>query len=213
MNKSKHTPSNRGKRFPVDPPTREEMTALFAACDETTWLGKRDQCLLTLLYRLGLRCAEALSVNLRDVRRQPGGMTVRVLRPKGWHPKTSGVGKTRRPARPRELGLDPKSQAIMEAWVEAREDRPGALICTRAGGRVQTSHVRRLVPALAKRAGISRRIHPHALRHAFASELLEEGTDLKRIQLLMGHRWLRTTAGYIEGLSPVVTEVTSEREW
>jgi integrase/recombinase XerC len=204
---------NRGKKYPVDPPTREEMALLFGACEEITWLGLRDQATLALLYRLGLRCNEALTVRRQDVRRRPGGMTVRVLSPKGWNPQPRQDGRTRRAARPRELGLDPKAQAIIEAWIEARGNGPGPLICTRAGGRLQTSHVRRLVPRLAARAGISRRIHPHALRHAFAGELLEEGTDLKRIQLLMGHHSLRTTAGYVEGLSPSVMEVTTARVW
>jgi site-specific recombinase XerD len=205
--------SNKGKRFPVDPPTREEMSRLFEACNTETWIGLRDQCLLALLYRLGLRCNEALTVQLQDVRRRPGGMTVRVMNPKGWDPKPRKDGKERRPARPRELGLDPKSQAIVEAWLAVRGDAPGPLICTQAGGRVLTAHVRRLVPRLARLAGITRRIHPHAMRHAFAGELLEEGADLKKIQLLMGHNFLRTTAGYVEGLVPSVMEVTTAREW
>jgi site-specific recombinase XerD len=140
-------------------------------------------------------------------------MTIKVMSPKGWNPKPSTNGRTRRPARPRELGLDPKAQAIIEAWLLVRGDEPGPLICTKQYKRLQTSHARRLVPQLAKRAGISRRIHPHALRHAFAGELLEEGTDIKRIQLLMGHNFLRTTAGYVENLAPAVMEVTTAREW
>lgn len=204
---------NRGKKFPVDPPTREEIARLFGVCDETTWTGKRDQCLLMLLYRLGLRCNEALTVQLKDVRRRRGGVTVRVLAPKGWNPKPRKDGKARRAARPRELGLDPKAQEILDAWIEARGDHPGALICTRLGGRVHTSHVRRLLPRLAKRAGITRRVHPHAMRHAFAGELLEEGKNIKKIQCLMGHNSLGTTIGYLEGLTPSVTEATTTRTW
>jgi integrase/recombinase XerD len=204
---------NRGKKFPVDPPTREEVGSMFAQCDESTWLGRRDACLLALLYRLGLRCNEALTVRLRDVRRRSGGITIRVLSPKGWNPQPRSDGRTRRAARPRELGLDPKTRDLLESWLELRGNAPGELICTKEGGRVQTAHVRRLVPRLARQAGITRRVHPHAMRHAFAGELLEEGADIKQIQCLLGHNSLRTTVGYVEGLNPSVTEVTTAREW
>lgn len=163
------TANNAGMRFPVDPPTREEVAALFAACG-TSDRGWRDQCLLVLLYRLGCRCSEALSVKWPDdVRRKPGGWTVRIMHPKGWSPKPGKGGKRRRPARPRELGLDPKSVFILESWIARRGDARGPLLTTPAGTALTPAHVRRLLPSLCRRAGIYRRINPHALRHACGS--------------------------------------------
>lgn len=213
---------NRGEHYPVDPPTRDEVGRLFEACGDT-WTGRRDACLLMLMYRLGLRCNEALTVKYEDIRTiVQRGMaagqvtenevqTVRVMHPKGWSPKAGKSGKTRRPARPREAGLDDKSIGILQAWIEARGRQAGPLICTKAGKRINTSHVRRLMPTLAHRAGIPRRIHAHALRHAFAREMLEEGLNLKQIQHLLGHNYIATTAGYVEGLVPDVVGLTAER--
>jgi len=213
---------NRGDHFPVDPPTRDEVARLFDACG-TTWTGRRDACLLMLMYRLGLRCNEALTVKYEDIRtivqrRMVEGQveenkvqTVRVMHPKGWSPKSGKDGKTRRPARPREAGLDTKSIDILDAWIQQRGDHPGPLICTNKGQRLNTSHVRRLMPTLARRAGIPRRIHAHAMRHAFAREMLEEGLNLKQIQHLLGHNYIATTAGYVEGLVPDVVGLTAAR--
>lgn len=204
---------NRGARFPVDPPTRDEMARIFAACG-TSARGWRDQTLLMMMYRLGFRCAEACSVRWpQDVRRRPGGWTIRTATPKGWNPKASADGTKRRPAKPRELALDPKAQTILEFWLAHRGDATGTLLLTASGKRLQTSHARRLLPQLCRRAGIERRIHPHALRHAFASELIEEGTDIRAAQNLMGHNYLMTTITYVDHLKPRLAEVTSNREW
>ena len=204
--------SNKGKRFPVDPPTREEMTRLFKACG-TSNRGWRDQVLLMMMYRLGFRCGEACKVRFpQDVRRRPGGWTIRTVSPKGWDPKPDKDGKTRRPAKPRELQLDPKSQFILESWLARRGDKTGTLLSADSTV-VHTSHVRRLMPILCKRAGIARRINPHSLRHAFASELIEEGNDIRQAQHLLGHNYLMTTIAYADHLQPRMSEVTSGRDW
>jgi len=204
---------NRGKKFPTDPPTREEMALLFAACGSTP-RGKRDQVLLMMMYRLGFRCAEACSVRWpQDVRRRNGGWTIRTVHPKGWDPKPDKTGKVRRPAKPRELALDPKAQFLLETWLAVRGDATGPLLVTETGRAVETSHARRLLKTLCRRAGIDRRINPHSLRHAFASELVDEGNDVRRVQNLLGHNYLMTTITYVDHLQPRLGEVTSGRTW
>jgi integrase/recombinase XerC len=189
------------------------MAELFKACGSSN-RGKRDQMLLVLLYRLGFRCNEACTVRFpEDVRRVEGGWQIRTVNPKGANPKPNAEGKVRRPAPPRTLSLDPKSQFILESWLAVRGGESGYLVETSRGARIENSHVRRLLKTLCRRAGITRRISPHALRHAFASELVEEHTDMRDIQQLLGHRYLTTTIEYIDLLRPRMGQITGERSW
>ena len=77
------------------------------------------------------------------------------------------------------------------------------LFCTLRGGAVRPSYVRSLLKRLAARAGIERRVHPHALRHTMAAELLREGASVRHIQLQLGHSDLSTTAAYLESIQPL----------
>lgn len=195
-------PVNKGKRYPSDPLTREECERLLNTCRET-WTGTRDRAQLALLWRCGLRAAESCALELSDFR--PGSpCTVRVRSPKG-----AARGKA-----PREIGLDERTCNTVRAWIDVRGEAPGPLFCTRPGGRVQTPYLRRMLPRLAKTAGIARRVHPHALRHTFARELYDEATGIVHIQKALGHDSLQTTATYLEsiGASDVVS-MTAGREW
>jgi integrase len=140
-----------------------------------------------------------------DVRHVPGGLVLRVERPKGYD-----RGKL-----PREVGLDPKAEAILAAWLEVRGPEPGPIFTTSNGGRLQTSHVRRLMKTLAKRAGIDQRVHPHALRHTFACEVYREQPDrIVELMLALGHTKITTTQRYLQGIGANdVVAVTTRRVW
>ena len=194
--------SNKGRRFPVEPINAVEARAIFAACSPRCPTGIRNKGLLVLLYRGGLRISEALSVLPKDIDSVAG--SVRVLRGKN---KTS-----------RLVGLDAGAFAVLNVWLERRA-RLGIggrapLFCTLKGAPLKTAYVRALLPRLARRAGIARRIHAHAFRHAFASELVAERTPLNLVQAALGHASIATTDRYIKVLNPkAVVDAMRVREW
>jgi site-specific recombinase XerD len=189
---------------PPDPLTQEEAAGLVATCNGRD--EARNRALLVILWRCGLRCAEACALRLDDLRELgEGRVEVRVQKPKGLE----------RGAFVRAVGLDPKSAGIVRTWLEARGARSNRLLfLTSSGKPLQTSYVRQLLPRLGARAGIARRVHPHGLRHTFARELAEEGFNVREIQVALGHRKLATTELYLKsiGVNQVV-EKTTEREW
>lgn len=192
---------------PSRPITRGECERLLEACTQTR-AAPRNRALLILLYRAGLRSGEAIGLDVENVWRVPGGMVVRVAKPKGYQ-------RAKAPTPPREMGLDPKATAIVSAYLEQRGDGSGPLLLSKSGRRLTTSYVRQLLPRLARLAGIEQRVHPHALRHLAARELYDElGYDLRRTQLALGHARLETTATYLRSIG--MSEVTSwmvGREW
>lgn len=185
-----------------DPPTRAEVLALISRCNRSP-VGRRNRMHLVLLYRTGLRAAESCSLELADVRLAEA--TVRVLRPKG----------VERGAEARDVGLDDRTREALAAWIaQSRGIAPGPLFMSRSGAAVHPSYLRQLMPRLARSAGISRRIHPHALRHAFACELYREGVRIREIQYLLGHTKLETTATYLRSLGcDEAVDVARRRAW
>jgi integrase/recombinase XerC len=169
----------------------EEMSKLLEAPDTSSPLGRRDQAILELFYASGLRLSELVGLDLDDV--NLSGRVVRVL------------GKGRKE---RIVPFNPTAAAALKAWMTDREafPQPTRVVKTRRqveplflnyrGGRLSTRFVdkvvRRYVAACSTRYGIS----PHALRHSFATHLLEAGADLRAIQELLGHARLSTTQRY-----------------
>lgn len=195
-------------RLPPVPLERSDVLAILDACGRRGLAGPRSRAHLALLYRTGIRVAESCSVELGDVTLDASGTgRVRVLRPKGVERGTP----------PRELGLDRGAVAALAPWLEARAKirRPGPwLFLTRSGGPVLPSQVRQTLRAMARRAGIRRRVHPHALRHTFAREIYFEGAGLAEIMVALGHRRLGTTQLYLRSIG--ATEViarTQGRDW
>jgi site-specific recombinase XerD len=79
---------------------------------------------------------------------------------------------------------------------------------------VKTSYVRAALPRLARKAGIERRVHAHALRHSFASELAAERTPMNVVQTVLGHANLATTDAYLRHINPVIViEAMRSRSW
>ncbi|UUX96484.1 tyrosine recombinase XerC [Aquabacterium sp. J223] len=154
-------------------------------------LSARDGCLVELLYGGGLRVAELVGLDLRPNDRAGAGWidlddaTAHVL----------GKGRKRR-----SVPLGPPALAAVRAWLAcrgelARPDEP-ALFVTRHGTRLSTSQVRTRLRAIGQQAGLPVPVHPHMLRHSFASHLLQSSGDLRAVQELLGHASIRTTQVY-----------------
>jgi integrase/recombinase XerC len=166
----------------------DDVFALLGTPSEKTPAGLRDRCALELLYGAGLRASELVGLDTADL--VDGATAVRV-RGKG--------GKER---------IIPLVLKAREALVRylARRGELGAgpaLFLNRFGGRLTTRSVARHLARYALACGARRHVHPHALRHSFATHLLDMGADLRGIQELLGHASLSTTQRY--------THVSSER--
>lgn len=147
-------------------------------------LALRDLTLAELLYGSGLRISEALSLNVQDV--AGPRLTVKVL----------GKGGKERLAH-----LTPPARALLDAWLAARhiltpQPAETALFLGRRGKRLHRSEAARRIAGLARAAGLPQHVHPHMLRHSFASHLLQGGADLRVVQELLGHARLTTTQRY-----------------
>ena len=194
-------PANKGRTYPAEIPTRDEVGSMMKACSRKAPTGIRNRAIIVVMYRAGLRCLETLNLKLRDIDRDAG--TIRIRRGKG--------------GRPRTVGIDPSAIAVIEQWIATRANlglNGGPVFSTLTGGELATSYVRKLLPRLARKAGIDRRIHPHGLRHAFAVELAREGIPVVIIMRQLGHASLATTTRYLAGLSPEETiQAIRRREW
>lgn len=183
-------PPNKGKKFPPEVLTQGEIRALLAACRRTS-SGIRNRALLVVMWRAGLRVGEVLALRPSDL--DPEAGTLRIPGGKSGH---------------RTVGLDPEALAVVELWAARRSTVLGLngrrpLFCTLRGRALHASYIRTMMRRLAARAGIERRVHPHALRHTMAAELLREGASLRHIQLQLGHADLTTTSVYLESIQPV----------
>ncbi len=162
----------------------EDVQAVLEAPDPATAAGLRDRALLELTYACGLRVSELVGLDLDDV---------------GFADRTARVlGKGRKE---RIVPFGRKAAASVKAYLAAFSElrqRSGeeALFLNQRGGRLTDRSVRRILDAAVVRAALLRGVHPHLLRHSFATHLLESGMDLRAIQELLGHARLSTTQRY-----------------
>jgi integrase/recombinase XerC len=170
-------------------PTIQEMNAVFDGdLGDAAAFAERDRLMLELLYGCGIRNSELVKINLEDIRRSDEMILI------------AGKGKKQR--------LVPFGEAVAEALAlylparqkllaEKKKSTP-ALLINRRGGRLTTRSVGRIVKAIAVAKGLPADVHPHTLRHAFGTHMLEEGADLRAIQELLGHERLSTTQRYTQ---------------
>ncbi|HEX7383298.1 MAG TPA: tyrosine-type recombinase/integrase, partial [Burkholderiaceae bacterium] len=153
-------------------------------------LEARDACVVELLYGCGLRIAELVDLDLR-----PGDAA------RGWIDRDAGeahvLGKGRKR---RSVPVGRPALEALERWLAAREAiaRPGepALFVSQRGTRLAPSQLRRRLERRAVAAGVPTHVHPHMLRHSFASHLLQSSGDLRAVQELLGHANISTTQVY-----------------
>lgn len=146
-------------------------------------LRARDLCLAELLYGSGLRVSEALALDARRLPRQPE--TLRILG-KGGKERLCPLTDTAKEALTLWLALRPILASAGE----------GALFVGLRGKRLNRREAQRIIEGLCRQAGLPQAVSPHALRHSFATHLLEAGADLRSVQELMGHSRLTTTQRY-----------------
>lgn len=182
-------------------PTMEEVNGLLdSKLPENAAFPLRDRLIFELLYGCGLRNSELVGIQLDDI-----GWSNEVIRVRGKGKKERLVplGDTAAAAIRDYL---PERQQILEA----RRRSSTSLLINLRGGSLTTRSVGRIVKAIAVARGLSPDVHPHTLRHAFGTHMLEEGADLRAIQELLGHERLSTTQRYTQLTSAHITRVYDE---
>ena len=168
----------------------DEAFALMEAPDDASPLGLRDRALLETAYGSGLRVSELVGVDLADVDLASG--TVRVRAGKGGKDRIVPISAPAAKAIRRWMSV----RGELAAKRRTAGDPEPALFLNRFGGRLSARAMRTKSDQHAIRAGVPRRVHPHVLRHSFATHLLDGGADLRHIQEMLGHASLSTTQKY-----------------
>ena len=180
-------------------PERGSRRGIHAADDDSRLMIKRDRAILELLYASGLRVSELTGLNLADVDRKELMLRVR------------GKGN-----KERIVPYGGKAEQALEAYQPLREEmlrKAGgradrqAVFLNHLGTRLTQRSVARIVKKYARLANVNWDLHPHSLRHAFATHLLADGADLRAIQELLGHSSLSTTQRYTHATIRQLLEV------
>jgi len=165
--------------------TIEEMERLLAVPDLSRPVGQRDRALMELLYAAGLRVSELVQLNLEQV-----NLDTREIRVWGKGSKERVV-----------LMGEPAAKALSIYLTQGRpellgEKRSNAMFLNRYGQRLSERRVQKKLEEIAAKTGIGKKVHPHMLRHTFATHLLDGGADLRVVQELLGHADLSSTQIY-----------------
>jgi integrase/recombinase XerC len=179
-------------------PTIEEMNSVLdGQMPEVASFPERDRLMLELLYGCGIRNSELIGINLDDIRLSAEAILIR------------GKGK-----KERYVPFGDSVKTALAAYLPVRRQVSGALgkntqalLINRRAGRLTTRSVGRIIKKIAVAKGLSPDVHPHTLRHAFGTHLLEEGADLRAIQEMLGHERLSTTQRYTQLSMKHVLEV------
>ena len=191
-----------GKRIPGFLTVDQTFLLLGAPSDKDRF-KHRDRAILELLYSTGIRVAELISTDLDDL--DLGSEMLRV-RGKGNKERLVPVGGPAIEAITR-YNQGERSQLILAGLEKGRKVDDQALFINNRGGRLTTRSIERFVAKYAQRVGIQIPVTPHALRHSFATHLLEMGADLRSVQELLGHASLSTTQKYTHLTLDVITEI------
>jgi len=176
------------KRLPRVPTIEEMNSVLDGKMPEAAAFPERDRLMLELLYGCGIRNSELTGINLDDIRVSAEAILIR------------GKGK-----KERYVPFGDAVKGALAAYLPARQltlaesrKNAAALLINQRGGRLTTRSVGRIIKKIAVAKGLSPDVHPHTLRHAFGTHMLEEGADLRAIQELLGHERLATTQRYTQ---------------
>ena len=152
--------------------------------ESKSWVGKRNIALFTMLYGCGLRINEALSLNLEDL-------------PRGGFIRVQGKGGKERQVPVLEV-VEQALEDYLNACPFPEDDRKRAVFLGSRGQRLNQGVAQRAMRSLRASLGLPENATPHALRHSFATHLLQNGANLRQIQELLGHASLSTTQRYTD---------------
>ena len=181
----------RERRLPVIL-SRDSLTVLIEAADETTPQGLRNRAILELMYAAGVRLSEVVGLDIRHLNLAERTLLVR------------GKGNKERFVLIGARAQEALGRYVKQGRPALATDDPQALFLNRNGGRLSGRSVQQIVRRHALRAGLDQRVFPHLLRHSFATHLLDGGAELRVVQELLGHASASTTQIY--------THVTEERQ-
>ena len=171
-----------GKRLPSTLDV-DQVSGLLDHVEQESFIGCRDKAMMELFYSSGLRLAELARLDCRDIDLADKLVYV------------TGKGN-----KARVLPIGGQALKAIQLWLETR-DKEGlfeavALFITKQGGRLGVRSIQQRLKYWGKKQGISDHVHPHRLRHAFASHMLEATGDLRAVQELLGHADISTTQVY-----------------
>jgi integrase/recombinase XerC len=176
------------KKLPRVPTIEEMNTVLDGQMPEVASFPERDRLMLELLYGCGIRNSELIGISLDDIRLSAEAILIR------------GKGK-----KERYVPFGDSVKTALVIYLPARQQllagckkNATALLINQRGGRLTTRSVGRIIKKIAVAKGLSPDVHPHTLRHAFGTHMLEEGADLRAIQEMLGHERLSTTQRYTQ---------------
>ena len=185
------------KKLPRVPTIEEMNTVLDGQMPEVAAFPERDRLMFELLYGCGIRNSELIGINLDDIRLSAEAI---LIRGKGKKERYVPFGDAVKTAL---AGYLPVRQQMLTA----RKKNTNALLLNQRGGRLTTRSVGRIIKRIAVAKGLPPDVHPHTLRHAFGTHMLEEGADLRAIQEMLGHERLSTTQRYTQLSMKHVLEV------
>jgi integrase/recombinase XerC len=185
------------KKLPRVPTIEEMNTVLDGPMPEVAAFPERDRLMFELLYGCGIRNSELVGINLDDIRLSNEAI---LIRGKGKKERYVPFGDSVKSALASCLPLRLRMLA-------QRKKNTNALLINQRGGRLTTRSAGRIVKKVAVAKGLPPDVHPHTLRHAFGTHMLEEGADLRAIQEMLGHERLSTTQRYTQLSMKHVLEV------
>lgn len=175
-----------GRKLP-DTLVLEEIDALIEAIDLSTNEGERNRAMLETLYGCGLRVSELISLKISDLFFEEGFV------------KITGKGN-----KERFVPIGRLTQKYIELYqkeirpnVNVKKGCEDTLFLNRRGNQLTRAMIFTIIKDLASKIGLKKNISPHTLRHSFATHLLENGADLRSIQLMLGHESITTTEIYV----------------
>ena len=180
--------------------TADEVMRLIDSVETSDTKGVRDRAIIELLFSSGLRVSELCNLNRDHINLTRGEFTVR------------GKGQKDRP-----VFISPEASEWIAAYLKTRTDSAVPLFIRYSGAdqvdtrgedlRLTPRSVQRIVSFYARKAGITKHVSPHSLRHSFATDLLMNGADLRSVQVMLGHSNISTTQVYTHVTDPHLHDV------
>lgn len=165
----------------------DEITTLLDKIDTSNSLGLRNRAILEIMYASGLRASEVVTLKIEDIDQRE--MLLRIM----------GKGKKERLVPFNEIALEYLKRYLEQARPELMmraKNKHHVVFVNRNGNPLTTRGLRDIIDRVSRETGVGRHLHPHTIRHTFATHLLDQGAELRFVQEMLGHSDLSTTQIY-----------------